>query len=127
MILHDDEVLLIRRGQDPFEGHWALPGGFVEYGERVEEAARREAEEETSLPVRLTGLLGVYSAPDRDPRHHTVSVAFLAAPQDPARRHEVHGKSDADAARWFPLDDLPSLAFDHERILQDAKARLGPI
>lgn len=125
VIIHEGKVLLIRRGQPPYEGHWALPGGFVEYGEEVEDAAVREAKEETSLDVSLIGLLGVYSAPDRDPRHHTVSVAFLAEPARPLRADEARGASDAAAAEWFPLDELPDLAFDHDQILYDAIERLG--
>lgn len=115
-------MLLIRRGQPPFAGAWALPGGFVDYGERTEDAARREAKEETRLDVELTGLLGVYSDPERDPRHHTVSIAYLARPADPAARRRAQGASDAAAAAWFPLDALPELAFDHARILRDATA-----
>jgi len=105
-------VLVERRFPPP---GWALPGGFVEYGEPVEAAARREAQEETGLDVTLTDLLWVYSDPRRDPRVHTVSVVFVGrAAGTPV------GGDDAAAARVFALDGLPSpLAFDHARILSD--------
>ncbi len=107
-------VVLIRRAGDPFEGQWALPGGFVEVGETVEAAATREAAEETGLAVELAGLVGVYSEPDRDPRGHNVSVAFLA--------RVVGGDLIAatDAAEVAVLDpDSVELAFDHRSIIAD--------
>lgn len=78
VIPSEEGIVLIRRASEPFEGRWALPGGFVEVGEMVEAAATREAAEETGLAVELARLVGVYSDPDRDPRGHNVSVAFLA-------------------------------------------------
>ncbi len=111
----DEGVVLIRRGTDPFEGRWALPGGFVELGETVEEAAAREAAEETGLAVELARMVGVYSDPGRDPRGHNVSVAFLA---------RVLGgdlSAASDAAEVAALDpDSVELAFDHRRIVMDA-------
>lgn len=110
-----DGVVLIRRGSDPFEGMWALPGGFVEPGETVEEAAAREAAEETGLAVEPARLVGVYSDPARDPRGHNVSVAFLA--------RVIGGDLTAasDAAEVSVLDpDAVDLAFDHAKILADA-------
>jgi 8-oxo-dGTP diphosphatase len=108
-------VVLIRRGSDPFEGRWALPGGFVEVGETVETAATREAAEETGLAVELAGLVGVYSDPDRDPRGHNVSVAFLA------RVLSGDLVAATDAAEVAALDpDSVELAFDHRRIVADA-------
>lgn len=106
-------VVLVRRRNPPLG--WALPGGFVDYGESLESAAVREALEETSLDVTLTGQLGAYSDPSRDPRHHTITVVFTArAPGTP------EGADDAAEARVFTLDALPeNLAFDHHRILQD--------
>ena len=111
----EEGVVLIRRGSDPFEGQWALPGGFVEEGETVEEAARREAAEETGLAVELAHLVGVYSEPDRDPRGHNISVAFLA---------RVLGgdlSAASDAAEVSVLDpESVELAFDHRKIVEDA-------
>ncbi len=111
----EEGVVLIRRGSEPFEGQWALPGGFVELGETVEAAAVREVAEETGLAVELARLVGVYSAPDRDPRGHNVSVAFLAS--------VLSGELSAstDAAEVSVLDPRAvDLAFDHRRIIDDA-------
>ena len=108
-------VVLIRRGGEPFEGQWALPGGFVEVGETVEAAAVREVAEETGLAVELARLVGVYSDPERDPRGHNVSVAFLA--------RVLGGELAAatDAAEVSVLDPgAVELAFDHRRIVDDA-------
>jgi 8-oxo-dGTP diphosphatase len=112
----DGDIVLIKRGHEPFAGQWAIPGGFVEYGETVEEAAVREANEETGLDIRLEKLVGVYSDPGRDPRGHTVSVVFLATPTGGTLR------ADSDAANALKTSDwrdLP-LAFDHANILTDA-------
>jgi len=116
------EIILIERGNDPFKGQTALPGGFVEYGETVETAAVREAKEETGLDIKLDRLIGVYSDPDRDPRGHTVSVVFHAT----AVGGEL--RADTDAANVFKTADCFSrpLAFDHERILRDAFAETVP-
>lgn len=113
-------VLLIERANPPHG--WALPGGFIDYGESAEAAAVREAREETGLDVVLTDLLGVYSAPDRDPRQHTLSVVYLAEAFDLSA---LKADDDARDARFFPLAALPELAFDHGRILQDFAARLA--
>ena len=110
-------ILLIRRGSDPYEGHWALPGGFVEVGETLETAAAREAEEETGLKVEIVRLVGVYSDPDRDPRGHNVSVAYLARAQD----GEPSAASDAAEASFMEPSTV-ELAFDHEKIIADALA-----
>ena len=110
-------ILLIRRGSDPYEGHWALPGGFVEVGETLESAAAREAEEETGLKVEIVRLIGVYSDPDRDPRGHNVSVAYLARAQD----GEPSAASDAAEASFLDPSTV-ELAFDHEKIIADALA-----
>ncbi|MEU9395284.1 NUDIX domain-containing protein [Streptomyces sp. NPDC048324] len=118
-------VLLVERGQDPYAGHWALPGGFVEPDESAETAARRELAEETGLSD-VTGLhleqLRTYSEPDRDPRMRVVSVAFTALLPDAP---EPHGGSDAADARWVECDTALPLAFDHDRILADARDRVG--
>ena len=108
-------VVLIERKNAP--SGWALPGGFIDYGESAENAAIREALEETGLAVELTGLLGVYSDPRRDPRGHTLSVVYTAAAKDLSR---LAAGDDAGLARVFPLDGLPTpLAFDHGVILGD--------
>src|SRR5438552_4475855 len=123
VLLKSHEVLLIRRGREPFQGAWALPGGFVEVGERTEEAVRRELVEETGLKGDIVALLGVYSDPKRDPRGHTVSTAYVLKVSgiiDIAQAGD-----DADEARWFALDALPPLAFDHDLILRDARAWLA--
>jgi 8-oxo-dGTP diphosphatase len=107
-------VVLIERAGEPFAGQWALPGGFVEVGETVEEAAMREAAEETGLAVQVARLVGVYSDPERDPRGHNVSVAFLC--------RVVGGDLEAasDAAEVAVLDPASvELAFDHRRIVGD--------
>ncbi|MCX4701940.1 NUDIX domain-containing protein [Streptomyces sp. NBC_01373] len=118
-------VLLVERGQEPYAGHWALPGGFVQPDESAETAARRELAEETGL-ADVSGLhleqLWTYSEPDRDPRMRVVSVAFAALLPDPP---EPHGGSDAAQARWVPYDSARPLAFDHDRILADAHERVG--
>jgi 8-oxo-dGTP diphosphatase len=110
-------VLLIQRGNPPFAGSWALPGGFVEKGEQVIDAAPRELAEETGLHVDALELLGVYDTPGRDPRGWTVSVVYLARVQSEA---DVAGADDASDARWFAADVLPELAFDHALIVADA-------
>ncbi|MCQ4201387.1 NUDIX domain-containing protein [Streptomyces sp. NPDC058783] len=118
-------VLLVERGQDPYAGRWALPGGFLLPQESAETAARRELAEETGL-ADVTGLhleqLRTYSEPDRDPRMRVVSVAFAALLPDPP---EPRGGGDAAEARWVPYDEARGLAFDHDRILADARDRVG--
>ena len=108
-------VLLIRRVSDPYEGQWALPGGFVEVGETLEAAAAREAEEETGLKVEIVRLVGVYSDPDRDPRGHNVSCAYFAR----STEGEPSAASDAAEASFLDPSTL-ELAFDHEKIISDA-------
>ena len=108
-----DKIVLIERKNFPFG--WAIPGGFVEIGERVEQAAIREAMEETSLKVELRTLLGVYSRPDRDPRGHTIGVVYIGRAEG-----EPRAADDAQNLGLFTVDDLPSpLAFDHAEILAD--------
>lgn len=114
----DGRVLLIRRGSEPFEGRWALPGGFVEVGETVEDAAVREANEETGLDVEILRLVGVYSQPDRDPRGHNVSCAFLARPTPGSSADPSAATDAAEAAFLDPW--TVELAFDHAKIVADA-------
>jgi 8-oxo-dGTP diphosphatase len=108
-------VVLIRRGSEPFQGQWALPGGFVEVGETVKEAAVREAAEETGLAVEVSRLVGVYSDPERDPRGHNVSVAFLAQ----VLSGQMQAASDASEVDVLDPESV-DLAFDHRRIITDA-------
>ncbi|MFI6082338.1 NUDIX hydrolase [Streptomyces sp. NPDC051217] len=120
-------VLLVERGEEPYLGHWALPGGFVRPRESAGQAARRELAEETGLsPDTVAGLrpeqLRTYSAPDRDPRMRVVSVAYTALVPD---LPEPRGGGDAAQARWTPYDELGRLAFDHGRILADGRRRIG--
>lgn len=114
---NDHHILLIQRKNDPFKGQWALPGGFVDEHEDLKDAAMRELEEETSLKVTEMEQLGAFGKPHRDPRHHTVSVAYMgfAAGDD-----EVKGADDANDARWFSILRLPELAFDHTDIINEA-------
>lgn len=118
------QLLLVKRLNEPFEGAWALPGGFVDEGEQVADAAPRELLEETGLALTPSemALLGVYDTPGRDPRGWTVSVVFLA--RVPAGAEvAVAGADDAAEAAWFPVEGLPQLAFDHALIVDDALAR----
>jgi 8-oxo-dGTP diphosphatase len=110
------EVLLIERKNPPFKGHLALPGGFVDVGETVEAACRRELMEETGVKAGRLKLLGVYSDPARDPRGHTVSVVFVAR----VRSRTVRAGDDAAAAQWVSDWRKLPLAFDHAKILSDA-------
>jgi 8-oxo-dGTP diphosphatase len=108
---NDYEVLLIQRKHYPFEGMWALPGGFVDMEETCEEAIVRELMEETSLQVPLLEQLHTFSAPGRDPRGRTISVTFFGLAE--YDNSQVKGGDDASDARWFNLDAIPELAFDH--------------
>ena len=114
-------VLLIRRGRPPFEGRWALPGGFCEWEETTEDCCARETLEETGLTVRVGELLGVYSRPDRDPRGHNVTVLYAATPI----RGRAAGGDDAADARWFTPRELRSLefAFDHREVVSEQLAK----
>lgn len=114
-------VLLIQRGHPPFEGRWALPGGFVDENESLEVAALRELEEETCVVDVPIEQFGAYGDPGRDPRGHTVTIAYLAVLPHTV---EATGSDDARNARWFPVDALPPLAFDHDRIIGDAIERV---
>ncbi|MCX5313985.1 NUDIX domain-containing protein [Streptomyces sp. NBC_00154] len=120
-------VLLVERGEDPYKGHWALPGGFVLPRESAEDAARRELAEETGLTEATVSALHLaqlrtYSDPDRDPRMRVVSVAYTALIPD---LPEPRGGGDAANARWWDAGALGALAFDHDRILTDAHDRIG--
>ncbi len=111
------KVLLIQRGADPFKGAWAFPGGFMNMDETTELCAIRELEEETGLKVAKVHQIGAYSKVDRDPRGRTITVAYLAIIDTP---EAVKGQDDAAKAEWFPITELPHLAFDHYDIMKDA-------
>jgi len=111
----NDEILLIKRKNPPFKDRYALPGGFVEYNENVESAVVREVEEETGLKTKIKELIGVYSEPDRDPRGHTVSVVFSLG----VKSGSLSSGSDAKKAKYFKVNEIPELAFDHKKIIKD--------
>ncbi len=113
-------VLLVKRGGEPYLGWWAFPGGFVKIDESAEEGALRELKEETQLSTSYMEQLHTYSAPDRDARERVITIAYLAL----VKISEVKGGDDAAEAQWFPIDEVPHLAFDHDVILRDALARL---
>ena len=108
-------ILLIKRRNPPFKNKWALPGGFVEYGEKTENAVIREVYEETGLKTKVIELIGVYSDPNRDPRGHTISIVYLL--------EVINGKllsgDDASDVKYFNMKQLPDLSFDHEQIIKN--------
>jgi len=114
----NDSIVFIKRKKDPYKDSWALPGGFVEYGETVESAVLREVKEETGLEIELQGLVGVYSDPERDPRGHTVTICYLAFKIG----GELKADTDASDAVCISKDEILKLklAFDHDIILKDA-------
>lgn len=114
---NEPQVVLVERANPP--RGYALPGGFIDYGESAARAAEREALEETSLEVELVELFHVYADPGRDPRKHTLSTVFLARPRAPDAAARLRGGDDAAAAGLFPLSKLPPLCFDHGVILED--------
>src|SRR4026207_707588 len=116
------KVLLIQRGLEPFKGKWALPGGFVRVEETLDDAARRELAEEAGLKDIFLEQLYTFGEVDRDPRERVVSVAYYALVKLSA--HEPKAATDASDARWFPISNVPKLAFDHAEILATALARL---
>jgi len=122
LIIYEGKIVLIRRKNLPFKGLYALPGGFVEVGETVEQAAMREAKEETGLDIKLIKLLGVYSDPSRDPRGHTVSLCYLAVGSG-----NLKAGSDAKDTGLFSPEEIPELAFDHNKIIENAKSDIDGI
>ncbi len=122
--LDEDElkILLIQRALEPYAGSWALPGGFVHVGESPEDAARRELMEETGVKDIFLEQLYTFGEADRDPREHVVTVAHYALVN--LVDHKVQAATDASKAAWFALEDIPALAFDHDRILSTALERL---
>ena len=115
-------VLLIRRKHPPFQGHWALPGGFIDMDESLEESARRELAEETGVRTGKLVQLATFGDPGRDPRGRTVSIVYLA--QVDPRQVKPRAADDAAEVAWFPLQRPPTLAFDHRRILACARTHL---
>ncbi len=122
LIIYEGKIVLIRRKNPPYQNHFALPGGFVEVGETVEAAVVREAKEETGLDIELLKLAGVYSDPSRDPRGHTVSVCYLAI-----GRGNLKAGSDAKDTGLFSLNEVPKLAFDHNKIIENAKSDIDGV
>jgi len=114
-------VLLIERGNEPYKGCWAFPGGFLNIDEDAPEGARRELLEETGLKVSNIEQLGAFATPDRDPRERVISIAFFTL----TRVQEVQGGDDANVAKWFPINQLPDLAFDHQEMFNMALKRLS--
>ena len=114
------QVLLVERGIEPYKGRWAFPGGFLKMDETAEEGALRELKEETGLEGAYMEQFHTFSAPERDPRERVITIAYYAL----VKIQEVKGGDDAASARWFPLDEIPSLAFDHDYILRMATQRL---
>lgn len=114
------QVLLIERGIEPFKGKWAFPGGFLNMDETAQEGALRELKEETGLENAYIEQFNTYSDPGRDPRERVITIAHYAL----VRIQEVKGGDDAAKAQWFPIDEVPQLAFDHDKILRDAMRKL---
>lgn len=122
---NDLKVLLIQRKHEPFQGKWALPGGFVGMDEDLHDAALRELAEETNVTDVYLEQLYTFGQPGRDPRTRVITVSYFALlSADQAARLELRGQDDATAVRWWSMYDLPGLAFDHDRILQYALQRL---
>ena len=116
-----NEVLLIKRRHNPFAGKWALPGGFVENHEDLEDGAKRELEEETGLTNLELHQFKTYGTPGRDPRGHTISVVYYGIIENNSIK--MKAGDDAEEAAWFDLNQLPPLAFDHDQILNDFEHR----
>lgn len=112
------KVLLIERKDEPCKGMWAIPGGFMNMDETTEEAALRELKEETGIELAKIEQIGAFSKVDRDPRGRVITVAYYVIIDHEA---EAVGQDDAKQAKWFPLNNLPTLAFDHAEILEAAK------
>jgi len=120
VLVHGGGLVLVRRGKEPFRGRYALPGGFLEFGERLEDAVEREVLEETGLEAEVERLLGVYGDPGRDPRGHTISVAYVLR----SLGGRPKAGTDAAATKLVPLSRVPRLAFDHDRIVADYRRSL---
>jgi 8-oxo-dGTP diphosphatase len=123
IIQRDSRILLVKRKNNPFEGYLVLPGGFVNEGELVEDAAKREVKEETSLNIELLDILGVYSDPTRDPRGHMMSTVFIAKISSNNEKVDAVAQDDAAAIEWISLEviNTRNVGFDHKRIISDYK------
>ncbi len=122
VIILNGKIVLIKRRNPPYQGNFALPGGFVEIGETTEEATVREVHEETGLSIKIIKLLGVYSDPLRDPRGHTVSVCYLVSGEGKPK-----ADSDAEDIGLFDITDMPQMAFDHNMIIDNARDDIDAI
>lgn len=122
IVLYNKKIVLIKRKNPPFKGRYAIPGGFVEYGETTESALKREVREETGLNTEIIDLVGVYSDPDRDPRGHVISICYLALGEG-----DLNADTDAESVNLFPVDNIPALAFDHNQMINDAKEEINEI
>lgn len=118
----EKELLLIKRLKDPFKDCWALPGGFVDENEDLGDAAKRELLEETTITVDQLYQIGAFGKPFRDPRSHTVSIAFFG---EVTKETIATAADDAKEAKWFPIDALPDLAFDHKEIINEALKKIN--
>ena len=116
ILIKNHQILLIQRKNQPFKGKWALPGGFVEYREKTEDTVIREVLEETGLKTKINQLAGVYSDPGRDPRGHTITIAYIL---DIIGGELVAG-DDASNVNFFNVNKLPNLSFDHSKIINEA-------
>ena len=116
------KVLLVKRANAPFQGEWALPGGFVALDESLEEGARRELQEETGVAGVYLEQLYTFGKPDRDPRERVITVAYYAL--IPTDEVEIRAATDAEGVSWYGMEELPNLAFDHAEILDAAHERL---
>ena len=119
LISKQNSVLLIERGNEPYQGKWALPGGFIDMHETLDEACRRELEEETGLKVDYLNQFSTFGAVNRDPRGRTISVVFYSFSET---EDVPKAGDDAAKAQWFPIQTLPELAFDHRQIIEEFKA-----
>ena len=117
---HDLKILLIERGIEPYKGSWAFPGGFLNMDETAEQGALRELKEETGLDLNYLKQVGAFSDVDRDPRARVITIAFYAL----AKKSSVRGGDDAARAQWFPINEVPRLAFDHDYILRKTMQKL---
>jgi 8-oxo-dGTP diphosphatase len=119
ILLKDNQILLVQRKHEPFKGKWALPGGFVEYGEKTEDTVVREVFEETGLITKIRELAGVYSDPKRDPRGHTITVVYILKRSG----GKLKAGDDASDVKFFKVNKFPVLSFDHNVIINEAIQR----